>query len=1214
MVLAMVLIVTMPLFAERVTPETARKVATTFLNNNGVKATQLTDLSKEAGFPNLYIFNGNPGFVVMAADDCVKPILGYSLTGKFVVEDMPENLRLWLQTYSDGIQIAIENRERASVETMHLWANLRNGDPNVAKTSIVVDALIQTKWAQRAPFNNLCPTGTPTGCVATAMAQIMNFYEWPQPKGIGQHSYIHSSYGEQSAEFYLTTYDWANMKDSYTSGYTQAQAVAVATLMYHCGVSMNMNYGPTGSGAFSIEIPSALINYFNYSKSTKYKSRYSNDSTSYWIADMKAELDAGRPMEYDGSSNSGGHSFICDGYDSDNKFHFNFGWANDSDGFFTIDGIAYNQEQGAVFGIKPAHCTVTAPTNFTASLIENTRDINLSWDAVTEATAYKLFRNGDLIQTINANDELVYTDSQIPYGTSVYYIRSVDSEGEMSLPSDYRSISIQFPAPTGLQAVALSNGHVNLTWNDSQNAESYNIYCNEVLIANTTNTTYEDNLPIPTNPSYFVKAVDSSGDESPASNSVSVSIGYNFPIVDDLEVTFSNEQSLLFWTEPSWCYPQNGTTTLSYGNGDSYYYWGIKYFAHRYPASTLSQHVGQALYKVSTKVTYVGTYTVYVFSNTINDQPDPQALSDTRVLKCSYGGWREIPLSHPITIEENQDLWIVIKQENTGQQYAIPSFNLSTHNTNAFYSGSSPTNLHDANPGINCAWFIKAYLTDGAYTYNLYDGETKLNGEEPITNSFYTVQNPANNTAHQYTVRTNYYGGESAASNMAGLTLGTASLNILELGENDKMTVTEGSELTVGGTLTNTNPANLILENGAELVHNTVGVKATVKKSVTPPSANDYGWYFIASPVTETVTPTTDNGFLNGTYDLYYYDEPTHYWMNYESSAFSLLPQKGYLYANEATNGTTLLFTGTLTPSNNSVTINGLSHSASPLNGFNLVGNPFACNATVDKDFYVVDNTTGKVILASNGSEIAPCAGIFVKATANDASVTFTKAASRVEPSSSSFDIVVKRAAQPTRDGVSAGSTTLDRARVRLSDSETLEKFSIGDGEGSVIYFPQDGQDLAVACANGQNEMPLNFKATENGTYTLSFEVDIVDLDYLHLIDNMTGNEVDVLAMPTYTFEAKTMDYASRFKLVFAEPTDGPSADDQPFAYYANGEIRIVADVCDAFLQVVDVTGCVVASVGEHTRCVLTTEMAPGVYVLRLINGDNVRTQKIVIE
>jgi len=765
--------------------------------------------------------------------------------------------------------------------------------------------------------------------------------------------------------------------------------------------------------------------------------------------------------------------------------------------------------------------------------------------------------------------------------------------------------------PTNI-AITINGRSATLSWDEASEAQSYNIYRNGILIGNTTENHYTDTELAYGVHTYTLKSVDSENRLSTSSDAVIANVQ---PISSSLSVTLNDNDAILSWNAPEWCYPETPMATLSYGEDNINYSWTSVYYAHRYLAADLTQYAGKAVYKVSTYVQYPGTYSAYVYTaSTSSNQPDANscAMSKTDIM-VSASGWFDFIADEPIVLSGDSDLWIVMKQENTGQDYPTPSFNLTAHNVNAFYASSaSPTNLYDANSNYNCAWFIKAYLTDGTYTYNLYDGTTQL--ASGLTETTYTHASPAQNAAHQYTVKTNYYGGESAASNMAGLTLGTASLSSLELGENDKMTITEGSKLTVSGTLTNTNPANLILENGAELVHNSASVKATVKKTVTPPSTDDYGWYFIASPVTETVTPTAENGFLNGAYDLYYYNEPTHYWMNYEYSPFDINHQKGYLYANEATNGTTLLFTGTLTPSNNSVTINDLSHIASSLNGFNLVGNPFACNATVGEDFYVVDNETNKVILASNGSEIAPCAGIFVKATANDASVTFTKAASRVEPSSSSFDIVVKRAAQPTRDGVAAGSTPLDRARVRLGDAETLEKFSFGDDEGSNIYFPQDGQDLAVACANGQNEMPLNFKAAKNGIYTLAFEVENLDLDYLHLIDNMTGNEIDVLAMPTYTFEAMTTDFASRFKLVFAEPTDGPSADDQPFAYYANGEIRIVADACDAFLQVVDVTGRVVASVGEHTRCVPTTGMAPGVYVLRLINGDNVRTQKIVIE
>lgn len=1141
MIVALLLMVAMPMMAERVSPETARKVARTFLNNNGAKSAQLIDLSKAAGFANLYIFNGEEGFVVMAADDCVKPILGYSLTGKFVAEGMPENVRGWLQGYDDEIQYAIESKMEAAAENAKMWKDLAEGNAKAGRATVVVNALVQTKWNQGNPYNLLCPSSSVTGCVATAMAQVMKYWGYPE-HGIGSHSYTHSTYGELSADFSSTYYDWTNMTNTYGSSSSDVQKLAVATLMYHCGVSVDMNYSLGSSGAVTAYVADALKFYFNYSSEIQHLSR-SDYSESDWIDMLKEDLNLNRPIQYHGSGSDGGHSFVCDGYNSDDYFHFNWGWSGNCDAYYSINNLnpgpggtgsgaygIYNNSQGAIFGVHPS-ANDAMPTNLTYTL-------------------------------------------------------------------------------TGLQNLTLS-------WTAANGAASYNIYRNSILVGNTTETTYTETAPFGNNV-YYIRSVDANGELSLSSNTVTVTIAYQTPIVNDLEAALSGNDVVLNWTAPEWCYPETPTGTLTYGTQikiGSLYPWGENsmYWGHRHLASTLTNYDGMKLYSVEFYISEPGEYQICIYNGTTTGTYTcPQtSICSSPTVNFTDIGWHSIGLTTPVVIDATQDLWVFV--HNPQPIAGLNSYLCTDSNQNAYgvyYSADPLLYTHNNAPGY--AFLLKTYLTDGTYTYNLYDGTTTVASNINATN--YTVSIVTDNTAHQYTVKTNYYGGESAASNMAGLTLGTASLSSLELGENDKMTVTAGSELTIGGTLTNTNPANLILENGAELVHNTVGVKATVKKSITPPSANDYGWYFIASPVTETVTPTTDNGFLNGTYDLYYYDEPTHYWMNYESSAFSLLPQKGYLYANDATDGTTLQFAGTLTPSNNSVTINDLSHIVSTLNGFNLVGNPFACNATVSEDFYVVDNETNKVILASNGSEIAPCAGIFVKATANDASVTFTKAASRVEPSSSSFDIVVKKAAQPTRDGVSADSTTLDRARVRLGDAETLEKFSIGDGEGCVIYFPQNGQDLAVACANGENEMPLNFKAAKNSTYTLAFEVENLDLDYLHLIDNMTGNEIDVLAMPTYTFEAKTTDYASRFRLVFAEPTDGPSADDQPFAYYANDEIRIVADACDASLQVVNVTGRVVASVGEHTRCVPTAGMVPGVYVLRLINGDNVRTQKIVIE
>ena len=361
MILALVLMVAMPMMAERVTPETARKVAATFLSNNGAKSAQLTDLSRAAGFSNLYIFNGEEGFVVMAADDCVQPILGYSLTSTFVAEDMPENVAWWLRGYNEEIQYAIDNQMRATSETSRMWRELVEGNAKAGKATAVVNALVQTQWDQNGVYyysggqlqifelyNNLCPYDntagerTVTGCVATAMAQIMKYWGYPS-QGIGSHSYTPSTrpdLGVQSVNFGATTYQWADMPNKLSMTSTTTQINAVATLMYHCGVSVDMMYnisGNGGSGAYSEDIPYALNQYFNYKATANIQYRDSY-STNVWMNMLKTELDAGRPIQYSGSG-SGGHAFICDGYDSSNKFHFNWGWSGNNDGYFELSNL-----------------------------------------------------------------------------------------------------------------------------------------------------------------------------------------------------------------------------------------------------------------------------------------------------------------------------------------------------------------------------------------------------------------------------------------------------------------------------------------------------------------------------------------------------------------------------------------------------------------------------------------------------------------------------------------------------------------------------------------------------------------------------------------------------------------------------------------------------------------------------------------------------------
>ena len=172
-----------------------------------------------------------------------------------------------------------------------------------------------------------------------------------------------------------------------------------------------------------------------------------------------------------------------------------------------------------------------------------------------------------------------------------------------------------------------------------------------------------------------------------------------------------------------------------------------------------------------------------------------------------------------------------------------------------------------------------------------------------------------------------------------------------------------------------------------------------------------------------------------------------------------------------------------------------------------------------------------------------------------------------------------------------------------------MEKFSLDDKHSQISLW-QDGQDFAVAYVNGATEMSVNFKANKDGTYTLTLEAGNLDLDYLHLIDNLTGNDVDLLVTPSYTFEAKTTDYTSRFRLVFSNCEDAVG-DNAPFAYFNDGNIFVNQE---GTLQIVDMTGRVIVSCSGRIQCVPTTGMAPGVYVLRLITADGVKTQKIVVE
>ena len=284
------------------------------------------------------------------------------------------------------------------------------------------------------------------------------------------------------------------------------------------------------------------------------------------------------------------------------------------------------------------------------------------------------------------------------------------------------------------------------------------------------------------------------------------------------------------------------------------------------------------------------------------------------------------------------------------------------------------------------------------------------------------------------------------------------------------------------------------------------------------------------------------------------------------------------------------------------------TETAGNLKGFNLVGNPYVHNVTSYASTNVAEgcfrlNETRDNLIVSEVSEtlpLKPAEGFFVKATDVGASITFNPGRSRGETERKGFVNLELR----------ENGKLIDRLIVKR-EGESLEKLTL-KGNGTRLFALQDHQEMAVVSCEG-NEQPVNFKAAKNGTYTINVNVDNLKLDYLHLIDNLTGTDIDLLAEPTYSFEARTTDYASRFRLVFAI-CGGANGDNEAFAFVNNGNIIVVGAEEGAMLQMVDVTGRMLACRNaSNASAISTTGMAPGVYILRLVNGDDVKTQKIVV-
>ena len=405
--------------------------------NNELKSNELqlvyTGLSNrsEACF---YAFNvGQEGFVIVSADDRFRPIVGYSDEGPFATENRSPELDFYLEKI---IEARTSSNAVLFVNTAEEWQSVMTTGKLLSRNrGRGVDYLCTTKWNQDSPYNLYAPEASSgpggrcyAGCVATAMSQVMKFWDHPL-QGTGSHSYYCYGYGMQSANFGNTTYNWEHMPERLGGNSTDEEIEAVALLMYHCAVAVDMGFSPTGSGASSWDVPGAIRQYFSYSNQASIKSRDSY-SLSSWQNMLKEQHDLGWPVYYSGYSNSGGHAFVCDGYTDDDLFHFNWGWGGSSDGWFVVDEIDYAGWAQAIFNYVPSDVYTympQEPTNlevtshgdfdYSATLTWTNPTHNIHNSALTSIDQIVVTRDGKIIHTVNnatPGANMSYTDHYMP--------------------------------------------------------------------------------------------------------------------------------------------------------------------------------------------------------------------------------------------------------------------------------------------------------------------------------------------------------------------------------------------------------------------------------------------------------------------------------------------------------------------------------------------------------------------------------------------------------------------------------------------------------------------------------------------------------------------------------------------------------------------------------------------------------------------------------
>jgi hypothetical protein len=394
-------------FGQFVSDERAKTVVVSLFNErkpSGIKILAAAEIQNQSlvyhkGVPVYYIYNvSESAFVIVSADERIDPVLGYSFQTNFDNENIPDGLKWLLGEYKEQIyEVVSGNLNYDHKEITEEWGKyeITNGQKSNQPTPpllLSVGPLTTTTWSQECYYNAQCPVDNsstdcgraPVGCVATAFAQVMKYYNHPA-QGTGSTSYSCPPYGTISANFGAATYNWAAMPNILSSNSPE-----VAKLLFHAGVAVKMEYTASSSSAYSSAIRTALVNKFKYANTAQeiFKSSYTN---TQWVNKIRTELDAQRIVVISGDdpAHGAGHSFIADGYQGTNSFHINWGWEGQDDGYFLLTALSpspysFNSDVSAIIGIKPLTVPTTCPavTGLLANAITS-NGATLNWAAVS---------------------------------------------------------------------------------------------------------------------------------------------------------------------------------------------------------------------------------------------------------------------------------------------------------------------------------------------------------------------------------------------------------------------------------------------------------------------------------------------------------------------------------------------------------------------------------------------------------------------------------------------------------------------------------------------------------------------------------------------------------------------------------------------------------------------------------------------------------------